>query len=106
MKKLFLLAVLTAFAVPAFAQTPVPAPAPVTYPFFDLHRLSVAAGIDHSWYASDTLTPISQEWKYGGSLAYKLVPHLSLDAGLSYGQDTHQVEEKAGLRLTIYNGGQ
>ena len=106
MQKKFLFAALAALALaaPAFAQTP--APASPTYPFFAIQRLSVAAGLDHAWYATDTLTPVQHEWKYGGFLAYKLVPRLSLDAGLTYGQDTRQVEERFGLRLMIWNGGQ
>ena len=101
LKKLFLSLALLALPAMALAQTPTIEP---VYSALSVKRLSIAAGVDQAWYARNTLSPVSNEFKYGIFGAYVMGRNLSAVGGIKFGSSRNELEEYLGLRLMVFQG--
>ena len=76
-----------------------------TKPLFSKDRVSLAAGLDYSFYNRAGVEPVpsfKKEWEVGLFGAYNLTPKLSLTSSAGYGFDNKFVRYKVGLRTVIW----
>lgn len=106
MKKLFLLAVLTAFAVPAFAQT--------NKPLLDPSRLGLGLAAFREWNVDANFNTVSApDWRVAVPVAWELtstadpaVKHpVSLIGSADFGLSSQTWRFKAGIELGLKESG-